>query len=421
MALTVRIRADASHFKKTIAGIEVQASGLTGVMAKLGGAVGSVGLGAALAAAAAGAAALGAGLAFIKSSSGAAMSMESLTTQIEVLTGSSETAADLIKKFREEAIKSPLSVKDYADASKLLMGYGVAAKDTIPALKMLGDVSLGNAERFGRLALVYGQIATKGRLMAQENNQLAESGFAPLREIAKKTGESISELMDRMEKGGITSGEVAEAFKSATSAGGLFYGALDRGSSTTEGKIAKLNDAILGLKVAFGTGFNEGLKSALDATNAFLPQLESKFAAAGKVLGNAIKRAVEGDLELFAQIGILIADAVAEGFKDVAGNAVVEMLRAHATKQGLEKGRSPEHVKKVTDNFFGPRRTVSQRAADIAETLQGNVQGIKKSVADDEQKRWTEYLKRQYQATEELVRQGKAATKANVSDLMFSR
>ena len=58
MALTVKIRADASHFKKTIAGVEVQASGLVGVMGKL--ATSNLAFGAALSVAAAGAVALGA-------------------------------------------------------------------------------------------------------------------------------------------------------------------------------------------------------------------------------------------------------------------------------------------------------------------------------------------------------------------------
>jgi DNA-binding protein Fis len=104
MALTVKIRADASHFKKTIAGIEVQASGLTGVMGKL--ATSQAAFGAALAAAAAGAVALGAGLAFIKDASGKAAGMESLQVQFEVLTKSASKATELIKSFRDEAIKS---------------------------------------------------------------------------------------------------------------------------------------------------------------------------------------------------------------------------------------------------------------------------------------------------------------------------
>jgi hypothetical protein len=81
MALTIRIRADATQFRRTIAGLEVQASGLTGVLGKL--ATSQAAFGAALAVAAAGAVALGAGLAFIKDASGKAAMMESLEVKLE--------------------------------------------------------------------------------------------------------------------------------------------------------------------------------------------------------------------------------------------------------------------------------------------------------------------------------------------------
>ena len=376
MALTVKIRADASQFRTTIAGVEVQASGLAGRMAKVSGAIGGAGFAGALAAAASAAVALGTSLKFIQSSSGAAAGMESLTVPFEVLTGSASKAADLIKTFREEAVKSPLSVSDYAQAGKTLMAFGVSADETLPILKTLGDVSMGNAERFGSLALAFAQTQAAGRLMGQEVLQFVNAGFNPLQEISRKTGKSMIELKKSMEDGAISADMVTNAFRSATAEGGLFYGALDKGATTTEGKIAKLGDSILGLKVSFGTGFNEGLKSALDATNAFLPQLEGKFASAGKLLGIALKQAAEGNLETFAQIGIIIGEALSKGFQDVAGNAIVEMLRSHATKQGLAKGHSPDYVKKVTDAHFGPQRTIAQRGSDIAEEMKPKLAGL---------------------------------------------
>jgi tape measure domain-containing protein len=302
--------------------------------------------------------------------------MESLTVQFEVLTKSASKAAELIKSFRDEAIKSPLSVQDYAQAGKTLMAFGIAADETLPILKTLGDVSMGNAERFGSLALAFAQTQAAGRLMGQEVLQFVNAGFNPLQEISRKTGRSMIELKKAMEDGAISADMVTEAFRSATAQGGLFYGALDKGATTTEGKIAKLNDAIMGLKVAFGTGFNEGLKSALDAASGFLPQLEGKFSMAGKVLGIALKQAAEGNLETFAQIGIVIGEALSKGFQDVAGNAIVELLRGHATRQGLAEGRSPEHVKKVTDDYFGPKRTVGQRASDIASEMKPMLDGL---------------------------------------------
>jgi tape measure domain-containing protein len=422
MALTVKIRADASHFKKTIAGVEVQASGLSGVMGKL--ATSNLAFGAALSVAAAGAVALGAGLAFIKDASGKAAGMETLQVQFEVLTKSASKAKDLIAQFREEAIKSPLSVADYAQAAQKMLTVGTSAERVLPSLKMIGDVSLGNSVKFERLSLAYSQIISKGRLMGQENNQLAESGFAPLAMISKRTGESMAQLMKRMEDGAISSGEVTQAFKDATSAGGLFYGALERGASTTEGKIAKLDDAITGLKVAFGTGFNDGLKSALDATNNFLPKLESTFAEMGMRLGRALTNAVNGDMSAFISIGILIGEAIKEGFLEVTGTAITESIRGFL-QQGSENLNPEEKMlmNNQINRFIGPQRSNQRKIEDIQSALEPAMTAVNKATTPT----WAEELERNRKLTEELVSQGKTSIAelkkafGGKSQVMFSR
>ena len=415
MALTVKIRADASHFKKTIAGVEVQASGLTGVMAKLGGSIPV--FGAALATAAVGAAALGASLAFIKDASGKAAGMESLIVQFEVLTKSADKAQELIKSFREEAIKSPLSVEDYAQAGKTLMAFGISADETLPILKTLGDVSMGNAERFGSLALAFAQTQAAGRLMGQEVLQFVNAGFNPLQEISRKTGKSMIELKKAMEDGAISADMVTDAFRSATSQGGLFYGALDKGATTTEGKIAKLGDAIMGLKVSFGTGFNEGLKSALDATNAFLPQLEARFAAAGDFLGKALTESIGGDTDKFAALGVLVGTAFWEGFKEIGGNVIVESMRSWMDFTGKQGGIPQPIREQVQGGIFGAKPSMQSMIDNVRTGMQPAFEGMEKASAPPT---WAETLKRQKDLTEELVRQGKtlpselrAAFKAN--------
>ena len=284
------------------------------------------------------------------------------------------------------------------------MAFGISADETLPILKTLGDVSMGNAERFGSLALAFAQTQAAGRLMGQEVLQFINAGFNPLQEISRKTGKSMIELKKAMEDGAISADMVTDAFRSATSQGGLFYGALDKGATTTQGKIAKLGDAIMGLKVSFGTGFNEGLKSALDATNTFLPSLESKFAAAGNVLGQALKQAAEGNLETFAQIGILIGEALARGFQDVTGNLMVEGMRSFL--QSGSSDLSPEKrdlMNRDIDNILGPKRSVKDRASDIATGLRDNMKDIERSVTPT----WAEELERNRKLTEQLVSQGK--------------
>jgi tape measure domain-containing protein len=343
MAFTVDIRGNASHLEKTI-GLAKNKLGDLANSAKFG-VTALAGLGAA------GAAGLGA---FIISSSNAAASVEDLTLQFEVLTGSAKIAKDIIKKFKEEEKKSPLSLQDYAEGAKLLLGFGVAIKDVTPLLQMIGDISLGNSERFGRLSVAFAQIAAKGKLMGQELNQLAESGFNPLQIIAEKTGRSYSDLFKDMEAGKITIGVVAQALKVATSEGGRFYKAIEKGSVGTTAKIAQTQAAVTSLQVAFGTGFNVGLKDALDATNTFLPQLTEKFTQAGEFIGAAITDSMAGNSDKFATLGTAAGELIIAGLQasvitglDNLGTLLGKGLAYLVENQSLLGIAAPEQGKKV--------------------------------------------------------------------------
>ena len=151
--------------------------------------------------------------------------------------------------------------------------------------------------------------------MGQEVLQFVNAGFNPLQQISKKTGETMIVLKKRMEDGAISSREVADAFKAATAEGGLFYKAIERGSTTTSGKIAKVKDSLLSVRIAFGTGFNDGLRDALDAMNDGIPKVNAAATEMGKQIGMGISEAVNGDTERLIGIGKVIGVAIKEGMK----------------------------------------------------------------------------------------------------------
>ena len=254
-------------------------------------------------------------MSFVKGSSSAAASVEDLTIQLEVLTGSFETAKSLIKQFREEEKKSALNLEDYSNAAKTILAFGGSVKDIMPTLRMFGDVSMGNSDRFGSLALAFAQTTAAGRLMGQEVLQFVNAGFNPLEQISRDTGRSMKDLKKDMEDGAISVAMVKQAFVNATSQGGRFFGAIDKGSTGTNAKINQFGAAVTGLKVAFGTGFNDGLKIALDAASTKLPQLMAKFAELGQTIGKTIEEAVGGDMTRLVKVGELIGTAIGGGIK----------------------------------------------------------------------------------------------------------
>jgi tape measure domain-containing protein len=363
MGFTVDIRGNASHLQKTINKAESSLKNLgSKVVTASGAGIAAMG--------AAGAAGLGI---FIVKSSEAAASLEDLAMQFEVLTGSTEKSKELLAAFREEEKKSALDTSDYANAAKTILAFGGAYETVIPTLKMLGDISMGNAERFSSLATAFAQTTAAGRLMGQEVLQFVNAGFNPLAQIAKDTGRSMADLKKEMEAGKISVDMVRQAFVNATSKGGLFFNAINKGSATTSAKINQTKAAVTQLQVAFGTGMNEGLRSALDATSNFLPQLQERFAQAGNTLGVAIKDAVEGNMELFGALGGMVGEAMWLGLKAIVINGLDSLapILGEQVAKNISTAFMPLAImpKEIQDMIGNPIRNATQSQTNLASEM----------------------------------------------------
>lgn len=173
------------------------------------------------------------------------MEVESTSVSFRTLVGDVELANKKLEELYDYATNSTFSRLQVADNAKLLMNYGIAAEDVVPLVKQLGDISGGSAERLRSLALAFGQVSSKGRLMGQEIIQLTEAGFNPLQELSKMTGKSYTELQEMGEKGQISAHNVAQAISHATSEGGRFYKMMDNLSQTAGGQWNKMVGEII--------------------------------------------------------------------------------------------------------------------------------------------------------------------------------
>lgn len=182
-------------------------------------------------------------LSFGKAILNARKEIESFEISFNTLLGSKEKGAAFFAEIKEFAVKTPLQLNDIAGAAQTLLGFGIEANRIMPILRQLGDVSMGNAERFKSLSLAFAQATSAGKLQGQDLLQMINAGFNPLNEIAKKTGKSIGELKEDMAKGKISAQDLADALSSATSQGGQFYGMLEEQSKGIEGSLSNLEGA----------------------------------------------------------------------------------------------------------------------------------------------------------------------------------
>lgn len=223
--------------------------------------------------------------------------MEQYITSFGTMLGSAEEATKLVNNLKEMGAKTPFETSDLAKASQTLLAFGTSAKDLLPTLQMLGDVSQGNKERFDSLTLAFAQVGSAGKLSGQDLLQFVNAGFNPLNEISKMTGESMAELKERMSAGGVSAEEVAEAFKHATSEGGQFYQAMEAQSQTFNGQMSTLKDNAMSFIGELTQGVTNTLKdSVLPTVNGWLEELQSAFTSNG----------VEGVVTAF---GSILADA----------------------------------------------------------------------------------------------------------------
>lgn len=165
-------------------------------------------------------------------------------TAIQTMLGSKEKADALLAKVREYATVSPLEFGDITSATQMMLGFNIEAEKVPRFIEAIGDVSMGNSQKFNSLSLAFSQMSATGKLMGQDLNQMINAGFNPLSVMAEKSGKSIATLKKEMSDGKITTEMVQQAFIDATSAGGKFYNMSENASKTISGQMSMLSDAI---------------------------------------------------------------------------------------------------------------------------------------------------------------------------------
>lgn len=269
--------------------------------------------------------------------------IEQYTAGFTTMLGSAEKANETLENLRGFAEKTPFELTDLANASTTLLAFGEDVESLMPDLKILGDISLGNSEKFKSLALVFGQVQSQGKLMGQDLLQMINSGFNPLQVISEKTGESMSSLKDKMSKGQISFEMVAEAMRMATSEGGQFYNAMEAQSKTFQGQMSTLKDNITSLTGDIASDISEKL------TDDVLPMLiekveQLKQAWADGSLQSAIGTATSGMVAFGVAVGglnvVMLANDILEITKKTKdftaatklGTAAQKMMNAQLLK-----------------------------------------------------------------------------------------
>ena len=216
------------------------------------------------------------------------MEAETTATAFEVLVGSEEKAAGLLKQLDKFAADTPFNKLQLTQNAQQMMNFGVASDKVMGYLSQLGDISGGNAERFSSLSLVFGQVSASGKLMGQDLLQFINAGFNPLKELQAMTGKSYKELQELMSKGEITFDHVAAAMANATGEGGKFHGMMEKQSQTLGGRWSTTIDTIQQKALGLFEKIKEPLGGLLELVNMIIPPIVSVFEILFSIIGGVI-------------------------------------------------------------------------------------------------------------------------------------
>jgi hypothetical protein len=341
MGFTVDIKGNASHLDKTIKNVKTSLSAIGSVATTAATSLAGIGV--------AGGAAL---TAFVVSSSNAASNIESLTMQFETLLGGADAAGKRMEEIVKFAASTPFEIVELAATSKLLQTMGGTMLATGEGLRMVGDAASIVGKPLEEIGLHIGRV-----FAAMTSGTSAGESVGRLQELGLITGDvkrELEALAAAQKKGTV---EVLTSEKALAKLKGILSaneGAMARLAATTQGKLSNMKDNISQLQVAFGTGFNNGLKHALDATNTFLPQLEQRFTDAGNMIGIAMTESIQGNHEKFILIGETVGTIISAGIHagiitglDNLGESLGKLLAYGAENLSVQSIINPSAAKKT--------------------------------------------------------------------------
>ena len=264
--------------------------------------------------------------------------MEAYQTNFSVMLGDEAKGVEYVAQLREKAAKTPFGMEDLASAAQTMLSFGMDAENANTAMDRLGDIALGNKDKFQSLSLAFSQISAAGKLTGEDLLQMVNAGFNPLNTLAEKTGTSLGDLKDVMSGGkgsaafrkqmkdaqnevkklgagasegakllaqigqeGMISAEmVGKAMEIETSPGGRFYDGMENASKTMEGQFSTLKDNSMQLVGNIFSPISDALSGViLPAANGVIDALNGLFEDKSFVVeAKAEVEAAKNDLQM---------------------------------------------------------------------------------------------------------------------------
>lgn len=173
-----------------------------------------------------------------------AADFESLQQSMNILNGSVEEGARNFERLKRFSAETPFQLKDLAEAQNMLQGFSLTADQAFESMSMIGDIAAVTGGDIKGIGIAFGQAAAEGRLMTRDIRQLINQGVPAIQLLADTMGVATSEVLDLASEGKITFDILVQAFKDATSEGGMFADGMEKQAQTLAGIWSTLKDNV---------------------------------------------------------------------------------------------------------------------------------------------------------------------------------
>lgn len=307
----------------------------------------------------------------------ATLTADSLQGGMEALTGSVETANQRLDEMRQLAKDPGLGFEQVTRGDIALQSVGLSAELSTRAMKEFGNalavVGRGKADLDGVL-LAITQIVSKGKVSAEEINQIAER-VPQIRKVMQEAfGTADTEAIQKM---GIPVERFIELVVSA------FERTVPRALVRMQGKIDNFTDAATARLADVGTGIAESLLGPLDQATEKLENTSEESKAFGASLGALTAATINtgkafGSVFVFALDGfgslaqkITMAGLDMAGFERVTKTSATEMVRMKdaelaAARVAADLARHQRELETATKRLADSRAEATKRANEQA-------------------------------------------------------
>lgn len=290
--------------------------------------------------------------------------LEKQTRSLQVLTGSAQKAATIIKELQEIGRVTPFTSAELIDSAKRLNAFGVETEKVVTVTKRLADVSGASGAELSGLVTAYGQVIAKGRLQGEELLQFQERGVALQGELRRMYQLSGDEFTKALSKGRISAEAVEVAIKNLTDAGGKYANGAIAQSDTLSGKFSTLQDGVERIAQSIGAILSPALKQILSEAIGIVNSINAALAAGRRIQEFGITAKQRN--QLFRQAG-----QEAEQIARIRGGGRINS--AEFTRLRDERFRDLiESFGYETGQVQAPARAAAAQVAKVPALLGGN-------------------------------------------------